>query len=513
MIHRPCGSSPWRRLAACVALVTILAACGSTERSPSPALVTGTSAPTASAASLSPPTAAATASATASAAPPTPRPVPRPAEWATTDSLREALVDPQAVTLGDGRVVVVGQRANRNGQPTATIAELWDPATDRWRPTAGLEKIRTEFALVALQDGRALVIGGRNASDQSFSSAWAFDPSTEHWSKVGLMDRARAAPSAAVLPDGRVLVAGGYFARSPDYGSVQPSITLAAYRPGLTTIARPPLADVDTPPSGTAMATVELFDPRTGTWSKGDSMRYARAGAAVAMLSDGRVLIVGSTPTLGDGSVSLLDPRALSTAEVFDPETGRISFAGELPAVHVDAPAWVGRYLPEGVGWGEDIRTGTLVALDDGGALLVGHGEWGPHIRSASSTSYRFDPVDKTWSEMWQPWVSVFDEDTGQRSWTSPDRDFGGAVVVKLGDDRVLVAGGGGTPGFPDSPIVRTASLYDPATDVWTKAPRMPSARTGGVAVPLDDGSILVLGGSRDGEESARSTVLFLPGH
>ena len=84
-----------------------------------------------------------------------------------------------------------------------------------WTKTEGLDKVRTEFALVSLDDGRALVVGGRNTTDESFSSAWAFDPATEHWSKVGIMDKARAAPAAAVLPDGRVLVAGGYFAFEP----------------------------------------------------------------------------------------------------------------------------------------------------------------------------------------------------------------------------------------------------------------------------------------------------------
>ena len=125
----------------------------------------------------------------------------------------------------EGPVRPAGGEARRRPGPRRRLeasgqgrGELWDPSTGSWRRADALDKFRTEFALVALQDGRALVIGGRNTTDESFSSAWAFDPDTEHWSKVGLMGTARAAPSVAVLRDGRVLVAGGYFAHEPNWG-------------------------------------------------------------------------------------------------------------------------------------------------------------------------------------------------------------------------------------------------------------------------------------------------------
>jgi uncharacterized delta-60 repeat protein len=207
--------------------------------------------------------------------------------------MREALAGSQAVKLTDGRVLVVGQR-RADGETLATTAELWDPGTGTWQQVVDLDKVRTEFALVPLGDGRALVIGGRNTSDQSFSSAWAFDPVTEHWSKVGLMDKARAAPAVAVLHDGRVLVAGGYLAFEPRWSrTTEPIISLATYRRDSSASDSAPLADIEPPSLGRAMATAELFDPRTGTWSSTGSMRYARAGAVAATLSDGRILVAG----------------------------------------------------------------------------------------------------------------------------------------------------------------------------------------------------------------------------
>ena len=329
-------------------------------------------------------------------------------------------------------------------------------------------KVRTEFALVALQDGRALVIGGRNTTNESFSSAWAFDPGTEHWSKVGLMDTARAAPSVAVLPDGRVLVAGGYFAYKPNFGGrSEPLIGLAAFRPQRTVEPRSPtpLADVDVPPGGRAMATAELFDPRTGTWSSTGSMRYARAGAAATTLSDGRVLVVGATTETGSLPVEV-DGRALGSAEIYDPATGRFTRAGDLPATGLDPPAWA----RDGLG-GEVGRVGDLAALEDGGAVLIGHTEWMKHFGDLS-TSYRFDAKRKTWSEIGRPWAEVWDNGPRERRWSSSGSDLAGATVVTLVDGRILVAGGGGMLSESRTPVVATARAYGPSADAWSKTRR-----------------------------------------
>jgi len=498
-------------LAVLLVTLAILAACGSPEVSPTTPVVAASSSPagTRIEATSSP---EAAASDRPTAVPMTPSPKPQPATWTTTGSMREVLSGVQAARLGDGRVLAVGRRSIPNDDIGATVAELWDPTTGRWSKTEGLDKVRTEFALVSLVDGRVLVVGGRNTSDASFSSAWAFDPVTEHWSKAGLMDKARAAPAAAVLPDGRVLVAGGYFAFEPQGERPGPSIDLAAYRvrPSEDDRSPAPLADIDVPPGGRAMATAELFDPRTGTWSSTGAMRYARAGAEAVTLSDGRVLVFGSTTEPGQGAV-IVDGGALSTAEVYDPTTGRFSLAGELPGFDVDPPAWAEDYL----GGGDISRVGTLVALDDGGAILAGHMEWQKHAADFSS-SYRLDPKRKTWSEIEQAFVSIWENGPRARGWSSSGRDLGGAVAVKLADGRVLVAGGGGMQVESQTPIVRAARLYDPATNSWSKVPRMPAARTGATGVLLDDGAVLVIGGYADrdhGYQDSRSANRFVPAH
>ena len=162
-----------------------------------------------------------------------------------------------------------------------------------------------------LANGRVLVTGGVNAgvsSDwggqgehQSYSSTYVYDPRRpgEGWTKAALLGSARTDPIAAVLPDGRVLVAGGYYLSGEtsriDTGS---ETALAAYRSTPASVPMPPgaiLADADPGTPIAALATAELYDPVTDTWSATGPMRYARYGAEAATLADGRVLVVGSS--------------------------------------------------------------------------------------------------------------------------------------------------------------------------------------------------------------------------
>ena len=72
------------------------------------------------------------------------------------------------------------------------------------------------------------------------------------------------------------------------------------------------------------------------------------------------------------------------------------------------------------------------------------------------------------------------------------------AASVLLHDGRVMVVGG--TTGTSSSNAVATATIFDPATGHWTPVTGMLQARAYAMAVTLADGSVLVAGGSRDGQ-------------
>jgi hypothetical protein len=87
------------------------------------------------------------------------------------------------------------------------------------------------------------------------------------------MTAARYIQSATALSDGRVLIAGGGDSKGP-------------------------------------LASAELYDPKTGTFSPTGSMATARYGDTATTLSDGRVLIVGGADSSGNG---------LTSAELYQP--------------------------------------------------------------------------------------------------------------------------------------------------------------------------------------------------
>ena len=426
-----------------------------------------------------------------------------------------------AILLGDGRVLVVGDDIGLEGvSDESANAELWDPTTGVWQITASLSSPRADFAAVQLADGRALVIGGRNQSDQSFSSAVVYDPRTgyETWAKVGLLGVARTAPSAAVLSDGRVLVAGGYYRIKPIFGEGAPGTMLVAYRPAVpqeTEAAGPRLADSAPPNVGSALATAELFDPTTGTSDATGPLRFARVGAASVTLADGRILVVGSA---GGEIEAGVDKGAYDSAEIYDPETGRFSLTGTLPGIDWSVLEALGVPIPDQSDPPQPLDNGTLVAMSDGSALLIGHGGWWKH-EGEIMRSFRFDPLTEGWTEVGEPFAVWEDHATGQ-VYRTPGMPRWNAFVARLPGGRVLVAGGEGRLINTVVPAVPLAETYDPSTG-WSPLPPMPEGRAGGAAVVLTDGSVLLAGGYTWRDEGASgwmrvgvgSAIRFVPSH
>jgi hypothetical protein len=100
------------------------------------------------------------------------------------------------------------------------------------------------------------------------------------------MTVARAAPTATGLPDGRVLMTGG-----------------------VTSELEP-------------LASSELFDPNSSSFSSTASMSVPRVGHVAVSLADGRVLIIGGRQTRRGG--------ILRTTEIFDPATNQFQSTGDM---------------------------------------------------------------------------------------------------------------------------------------------------------------------------------------
>ena len=80
-------------------------------------------------------------------------------------------------------------------------------------------------------------------------------------------------------------------------------------------------------------------------------------------------------------------------------------------------------------------------------------------------------------------------------------------TATLLADGRVLIAGGYDSSASPSTPI-NLAFLYDLASGLGQSAPML-SARYGQTATLLPNGSVLIVGGSKDSQNAIKSAELF----
>jgi hypothetical protein len=206
--------------------------------------------------------------------------------FATTGSMTIARVTPTATLLSDGRVLIVGG-FDRSVTMSLASAELYDPETGTFSPTGSMTTPRVGQTATLLSDGRVLIAGGGDKGGAGLAvkvlaSAELYDPETGTFSPTGAMATARGTQTATLLSDGRVLIAGGSDLRLIAGGSDSPGDTLA----------------------GGSLASAELYEPKTGTFSPTGSMTTPRVGQTATLLSDGRVLIAGGS----DSSAELYQP-------------------------------------------------------------------------------------------------------------------------------------------------------------------------------------------------------------
>lgn len=237
--------------------------------------------------------------------------------WSTIAPMNKARYDHTATLLPNGKVLVAGGIILLIGTITndyLSDAELYDPATDTWSPTASLGVARDDHTATLLPNGKVLVAGGSSptSSNRGETKTELYDPTTGTWTTTGSLNGGRTTHTATLLSNGKVLVAGGYSQSSltsaelydPATGIWSPTATLNSFR-NLHTATLLPNSQVLVTGGGST-TTTELYNPNTGIWSVTPGLSTIREYHTATLLTIGnvfKVLVVGGTTNAGSSGL------------------------------------------------------------------------------------------------------------------------------------------------------------------------------------------------------------------
>jgi hypothetical protein len=241
------------------------------------------------------------------------------------------------VNLPDGRSLVLGGHVRSYVGLRDT--NLFDPATSAWTRGPDMTRARWYPTAVTLADGRVLVVSGDGISlntpnqpvaliNQSYSLPEIYDPAANRWTSLPNAQRVMPLyPQLHVLPDGRVADVGPDLnTRVLDVSAGQwTQVTTSGfdgnssvqYRPGRI-LKSGSWADPSFPNReiGARSATIDFTGPQP-TWQEQASMHAPRAYHTLTMLPDGTVF-AGPGERASDG----VSPQfAERSGEIWNPAT------------------------------------------------------------------------------------------------------------------------------------------------------------------------------------------------
>ena len=130
-------------------------------------------------------------------------------DWVPTADFAPPSYWHTANLLPDGKVLIAGGISAGFNQVVQDVSRLYDPTTATWALTGRLNVGRFRAVAITLQDGRVLMIGGQDQDYNVLSTTELYDPATGLWTLTGSTHVGRLFHDAVLLKNGTVLVAGG----------------------------------------------------------------------------------------------------------------------------------------------------------------------------------------------------------------------------------------------------------------------------------------------------------------
>jgi glucose/arabinose dehydrogenase len=231
--------------------------------------------------------------------------------WREVAPLPERLDHIQGVALA-GRIYYVGGLESWP-RPQASSVFVYDPETDTFSRGASMPRGRGAGG-VAVFGGKIYYAGGLH---DGLAVPWfdVYDPDADRWAQLPDMPRPRD-HFQAVVEGGRLYAIGG---RQVELGTELVendaySFASASWTTGLAPLPTPrggfaaaivghEILVIGGEIAGSALGTVEAYNPRTDTWRTLDPMPTARHGIQAAVC-DGGVFVAAGGLTAGGGSPS-----------------------------------------------------------------------------------------------------------------------------------------------------------------------------------------------------------------
>lgn len=325
------------------------------------------------------------------------------------------------------------------------VAQKYKVRTEEWELSGASLGVGILSQSTGLADGRVLFTGGLDlATGQPTAAASVYDPITQVTTAL-TMASPRAGHGASLMPNGRVLITGG----STSFDLANP---LSLFT-GL-------------------LATSEIFDPTTNTFVPGPTMLEPRAFHTSTTLTTGRVLVAGGIAVLPIVNI----PNVSNTAYLFNPSTN--SFG--LPSLFSGA-----RFLH------------TATQLSNGRVLLVGGLTLDLTVFLQTLNIADLIIGTRTDCQMFAPSLFGFGSFT-----TVNGMQVGraGAACAPLPNGGAMIAGGFSLTINPttsqfDISLTATADRFTQAPNLIAPVGSMAAPRFFGSAIPLRDGTIMVVGG------------------